>query len=104
MPGDAAPDERHERLPLDPDPDAPTVRTVAAVPLAADSRLASWPANESIRSATSEAPEPPAVRVHIGRLEIRANLPEPASSRPPTPPRKDAAKGVSLGDYLRGTR
>jgi hypothetical protein len=44
--------------------------------------------------------EPPAVRVHIGRLEVRANLQEPA----PRQPRRDDPRspGRSLADYLRG--
>ncbi|HEY2937225.1 MAG TPA: hypothetical protein VGJ25_11540 [Gaiellaceae bacterium] len=47
--------------------------------------------------------EPPAVRVHIGRLEVRANLHEaPVQQRP----RRDDAppQGLSLADYLRGRR
>ena len=49
--------------------------------------------------ATTTADEPP-VRVHIGRLEVRANLEQPA----PTPARREAKReeGVSLSDYLRG--
>lgn len=102
--GEAAPHQRQARPSLVPDPVPPTVLAVPAVPVMAASPLASWPATESIRSATPAAPELPAVRVHIGRLEIRANLPESAPPRPRTPPREDAAKGVSLADYLRGTR
>lgn len=56
-------------------------------------------------TASASAPEPPAVRVHIGRLEIRASLPEPT----PPPSRaqrvhEPAARSVSLADYLRGAR
>jgi hypothetical protein len=101
--GEAASDERHGGPPLDADPVPPTVLAVPAVSRATASPVASWPARESIRAAT-QAPEPPAVRVHIGRLEIRANLPEPAPARPLTSRRGDADKGVSLADYLRGTR
>jgi len=44
----------------------------------------------------------PAVRVHIGRLEVRANLQQPA----PKQPRREAprAEELSLADYLRGKR
>ena len=42
------------------------------------------------------------VRVHIGRLEVRANLSEP---RPPQrPPGRARPEELSLGDYLRGRR
>lgn len=46
--------------------------------------------------------EPPAVRVHIGRLEVRANLQEQPRrpERPPVPRPPE----LSLGDYLRGRR
>jgi hypothetical protein len=46
--------------------------------------------------------EPPTVRVHIGRLEVRANL----QHAPPQPLTRDEAppKGTSLADYLRGNR
>jgi hypothetical protein len=47
--------------------------------------------------------EPPAVRVHIGRLEVRANL---QNAAPPPQPRPADARpqGLSLADYLRGKR
>jgi hypothetical protein len=46
--------------------------------------------------------ETPPVRVHIGRLEVRASLPEPAAQ----PPRRETPRtpGLSLSDYLRGER
>jgi hypothetical protein len=46
--------------------------------------------------------EPPAVRVHIGRLEVRANLHE----QPRRPERAPAPRPqeLSLSDYLRGRR
>jgi hypothetical protein len=52
--------------------------------------------------AAAAAPEAPAVRVHIGRLEVRANL-QAAPPAPPAarPPRHD---GVALSAYLRGKR
>ena len=45
----------------------------------------------------------PPVRVHIGRLEIRANVQEPPR---PQPARHESrrAEELSLGDYLRGRR
>lgn len=69
----------------------PTVPTVAATraPVAAP-------------PATAARPEPSAVRVHIGRLEVRANLHEPIKE----PPRREPARPpeLSLADYLRGKR
>jgi hypothetical protein len=47
--------------------------------------------------------EPPAVRVQIGRLEVRANLHEAAVQERPRRD-EDAPRGLSLGDYLRGKR
>jgi hypothetical protein len=45
--------------------------------------------------------EQPAVRVHIGRLEVRANL---QAAPPPEQPRRGQAtpEGPSLSEYLRG--
>jgi hypothetical protein len=54
-------------------------------------------------SATLEIDEPPAVHVHIGRLDVRANLPQPAA-RPPARREDERAPALSLGDYLRGKR
>lgn len=72
---------------------------VAAVPVVrhvAETRL------ERVRSVTTVAADEPPVRVHIGRLEVRANLeqqaPKPARREPPR------QEGVSLADYLRGRR
>jgi hypothetical protein len=50
----------------------------------------------------SRLTEPPAVLVHIGRLEVRANLHE----APPQRPRRTETHppGPSLADYLRGRR
>jgi hypothetical protein len=78
---------------------------VPAEPLSSATPVASRSADDTVRSATPSTPEPPAVRVHIGRLEIRANLPEAAPVRPPARQvREEAASGVSLADYLRGAR
>jgi hypothetical protein len=46
--------------------------------------------------------EPPPVRVHIGRLEVRANLQE--APRPAPVPQAAELEGLSLSDYLRGRR
>jgi hypothetical protein len=100
-----APDERPGVLASDTPPVPQTSLIVSAVPLSAATPVASRSANEATRSASPSAPEPPAVRVHIGRLEIRANLPESAPARPPARlVREEAARGVSLADYLRGAR
>lgn len=89
----------------DAEPIPPASLPVAAVPLAAVSPTPSWSGSESIRAATTPAQEPPTVRVHIGRLEIRASLPEAETARPPTRRvREELVKGVSLADYLRGAR
>jgi len=47
------------------------------------------------------ADEPP-VRVHIGRLEVRANLEQPARRPERREPQKQ--QGTTLSDYLRGKR
>ena len=61
---------------------------------------ASPAAPEAVPVAREEAP--PAVRVHIGRLEVRANVQEP---RPLTPHRQSPQHNeLSLADYLRGRR
>ncbi len=51
---------------------------------------------------TAAAADEPPVRVHIGRLEVRANLEQPA----PTPRRREPQRpqGPTLSDYLRGRR
>ena len=69
---------------------APVVRHVA------ETRL------ERVRSVATVAADEPPVRVHIGRLEVRANLEQPA----PKPVRREPPRqeGVSLADYLRGRR
>ena len=70
------------------------------------------PATPALHGARRDAPptpaataavrdQPPPVRVHIGRLEVRANLESPA---PPPRPAEPAPQGLSLSDYLRGKR
>jgi len=52
--------------------------------------------------AAHAAVESPAVRVHIGRLEVRANLQQPAPSEPARG--EGRPQELSLADYLRGKR
>ena len=46
--------------------------------------------------------QPPPVRVHIGRLEVRAKVQEPP--RPQVLREEPREQGLSLADYLRGGR
>jgi len=71
--------------------------TVAAGP-AAPAKQAVLPEAQPPRSAATSPP----VRVHIGRLEVRANLQEPP--RPQRPAERPRSQELSLGDYLRGRR
>ena len=77
---------------------------VPAEPLSVARPVASRSADEATRSARPSGPEPPAVRVHIGRLEIRANLPESAPARRPARQVREDSRSISLADYLRGAR
>jgi hypothetical protein len=85
-------------------PDEPTsAPAVAARPAPpAVPALAFAAPSASSRPAAAPQAEPPAVRVHIGRLEVRANVQEP----PREPRRREVARaeGLSLSDYLRGKR
>ena len=77
---------------------------VRAAPVAAAARAPMRVVEQSATRATASAAaaEPP-VRVHIGRLEVRANL-----EQPPAPPQASAktaaSEGLSLSEYLRGRR
>lgn len=96
-----AADRREHPLPA---PEQP----VAAVPTEA---APATPAAPVLSAPTVPAPpaaaatprdEPPPVRVHIGRLEVRANLSEAPRPEPrPEPLEPDA---LSLSDYLQGKR
>jgi hypothetical protein len=68
-------------------------------------RPASRPAIPARRSAhdAAAAREPDVVRVHIGRVEVRAVLPTPERARP-VPTRPDGPKPLSLERYLAGER
>jgi hypothetical protein len=74
----------------------PTVATARPLAAAAEPPRAAAPPRPAARN------EQPAVRVHIGRLEVRATLPEPV----PQPARREAPRQaeLSLSDYLRGKR
>jgi hypothetical protein len=92
--------ERSEPAParVDAAPVVVAATPVAAVPSfqrVAETRL------QRIHSVATVAADEPPVRVHIGRLEVRANLEQPAPQ-----PRAEKAKseGLSLGEYLRGKR
>jgi len=102
-------DPARERVPS-PQPTAPPrtrrerrapAEVAVASPMPTPSILASVPAH--VVPAPVAAPaEPPAVRVHIGRLEVRADLqeqPQPAERAPAPEPQER-----SLSDYLRGRR
>jgi hypothetical protein len=82
-------------------PERPSVAASAAVVPAA-------PAIRGVRLPEPSTPagvpeEQPAVRVHIGRLEVRANL-QDAAPRPQPRPAESRPQGLSLSDYLRGKR
>lgn len=85
-----------------PEPPQPhvTVVTVPASPVLPALVPAPEPAVSTPAAAEPEELEP--VRVHIGRLEVRANLEERA--RPRREPEARPAAGPSLADYLRGER
>ena len=70
---------------------------VAAMPSSARAAAARSPAPAG--EARQAAPEAPVVRVHIGRLEVRANLQEPP--RQPASQREPLEPALSLSDYLR---
>jgi hypothetical protein len=91
----APPPTRHERR-APPDVAVASPRPTPALPIAA-----STPASAAPTPAAALA-EPPAVRVHIGRLEVRANLQaeQQRAERAPTPRPQE----LSLSDYLRGRR
>ena len=77
----------------------------AATPVVAFPAVRLRPARSSATPAASpalRAAEPEPVRIHIGRVEVRANL-EPS----PAPPRRSPQSpepALSLPDYLRGER
>jgi len=85
-------------------PAAPAVPVAVAVPVPAAPivrRVVQSRLERTHMVSTVAADEPP-VRVHIGRLEVRANLEQP----PPKPARRqpERPQGQALSDYLRGRR
>jgi hypothetical protein len=90
-PGDArAGAESAEPAPAERGAEAPAQPVTRAAPVPAPPSIA------------PPAPEPSPVRVHIGRLEVRAAFPEtPVPERTRERPRPPE---LSLGDYLRGRR
>jgi hypothetical protein len=91
-----------------PEPETPA-QSAAAVPALAARMVHATPAVPSFTPLTAAAApttrtrdETPPVRVHIGRLEVRANLQE--THRPPRRQQDSAPEGLSLSDYLRGKR
>jgi hypothetical protein len=83
--------------------EAPRAPVVAA-PAIRPSPAARQPAPASRAESPATRPEEePAVRIHIGRLEVRANVQQPPPR--PLPRREDEpVRGLSLSDYLRGKR
>jgi hypothetical protein len=93
-----------ETGPAAPLAEPPTVVSAVAVPVTLASPLVAAPAPASApASVAAVRDEPPPVRVHIGRLEVRASLGE-APSRPQPLPVPSEPEGLSLSDYLRGKR
>jgi len=75
--------------------------TVVALPSAPTVAAHAAPVRPSTVAAARD--EQPPVRVHIGRLEVRANLGEPPPRPQPLPTPREP-EGLSLSDYLRGKR
>jgi hypothetical protein len=76
--------------------------TAVPVPATPAAPVAAAPSPVPAAVATQRE-EPPPVRVHIGRLELRANVQEQPRSAP-SMPQPAEAEGLSLSDYLRGRR
>jgi hypothetical protein len=90
-------DAEPDALPAEPRAAAP----VTVVPAAPATPALAGPAAPAVPAAVAAArDEPPPVRVHIGRLEVRASLGEPP--RPQPLPQAREPEGLSLSDYLRG--
>lgn len=74
---------------------------VAAAPLARATPVAPAPVASAAAAVLPVAAEQqPAVRVHIGRLEVRANLEQPLKQ--PQQRRESRRSELTLSDYLRG--
>jgi hypothetical protein len=79
----------------------PIVATPPAVPVPVPATPLTPPAPPREPVAVAAAPEEPAVRVHIGRLEVRASLEAPPRAAPKGP---EPQPEPSLSAYLRGER
>jgi hypothetical protein len=79
---------------------APSPQAVTAAPARRAAPASPPPVAPALLSAAR--PEPPAVSVHIGRLEVRANLQQPSPQRM----RRESTptQELSLADYLGGRR
>jgi hypothetical protein len=89
-----------DAAPIDADigRETPAAAVTAALPILA---VPASPASPEAVQVTREEP-PPVVRVHIGRLEVRANVQEPRS--PAAHRESPRPQELSLADYLRGRR
>jgi hypothetical protein len=99
-----SPDAEPEELAPAPSPSSPPTASPATAlpvaPLARATPVVPAPVSPGA-AAVRVAAEEPAVRVHIGRLEVRANLEQPA----PQARRRGESRRtpeLSLSDYLRG--
>lgn len=88
--------------------DDPAGSDVGQPPIVAASLRAPDPIFTSVAAAPSadaEASSRPTVQVHIGRLDVRANLEKQVGAKPAARPARRASAGsVSLGDYLAGRK
>jgi hypothetical protein len=85
-----------------PEEHAPAVAAIAAPVLTPALPVVARAPGHAVPMPAATAAGPPAVRVHIGRLEVRANLQE-QPRRPERPPVLRPQE-LSLSDYLRGRR
>lgn len=81
---------------------APAATRVAALPVPVTRAPEHGHPPAHRRPGQAPAQEPPPVRVHIGRLEVRAEVREPA--RREAPRLAPEPETLSLSDYLRGKR
>jgi hypothetical protein len=107
----AVPAAASQPPPAAAEPREPEVTQTPSVPVAAAAPVVAAPIVRRVVesrverlhtvSTTVAADEPP-VRVHIGRLEVRANLEQPAAGPERREPQRQ--QGPTLSDYLRGRR
>jgi hypothetical protein len=77
--------------------------TAVPVPVTPAAPVVIEPTRAPVPGTVASSEEPPPVRVHIGRLEVRANVQEQARQVAPLPQPAEP-EGLSLSDYLRGRR